>query len=125
MVRTGHQQFRFHVMSQYGAKCAVCEIRHPQLLKAAHICGIAEKGSDDWRNGIPLCATHHDAFDCHLFCIDPSSGALQCKPGVDPNAIGLKQAKLQPLKNSPHMDALQWRWNVTQKEWNDNVKSEA
>src|SRR5262249_48105237 len=31
MVRTGQQRFRFHVLSQYGSKCAVCEIRHPQL----------------------------------------------------------------------------------------------
>src|SRR5262249_28181085 len=87
MVRTGQQRFRFHVLSQYGSKCAVCEIRHPQLLKAAHICGVAEKGCDDWRNGIPLCATHHDAFDCYLFCIDPSSGAIKCKPGISPNDI--------------------------------------
>jgi putative restriction endonuclease len=57
-------------MSQYGHKCGVCDIRHPQLLKAAHIRGKSERGSDDWRNGIPLCATHHDAFDSHLFGIN-------------------------------------------------------
>src|ERR1700678_4528515 len=56
-VRPGKQRFRFNVMSKYGHKCAVCEIRHPSLLIAAHICGVAERGSDDWRNGIPLCAT--------------------------------------------------------------------
>jgi putative restriction endonuclease len=94
LARAGQQRFRFQVMSKYGSKCAVCEIRHPQLLKAAHICGKAEKGSDDWRNGIPLCATHHDAFDSHLFCIDPNTLAIQCKPGVDPLHIGLRQIEL-------------------------------
>ena len=68
MARRGQQRFRFQVMAQYGSKCAVCDIRYPALLKAAHICGVAQQGSDDWRNGIPLCATHHDAFDDHLFC---------------------------------------------------------
>ncbi len=33
--------------------------------------------------------------------------------------------QIKTLGYSPHMDALQWRWNVTQKEWSDNVKSEA
>jgi putative restriction endonuclease len=117
MVRTGQQRFRFHVMSQYGHKCAVCDIRHPQLLKAAHICGKAEKGSDDWRNGLPLCATHHDAFDNQFFCIDPGTGAIRCKPGVNPNDIGLHQTKLQPLRNTPHIEALRWRREVTQKDW--------
>jgi putative restriction endonuclease len=121
MVRTGQQRFRFHVMSQYGHKCAICDIRHPQLLKAAHICGKAEKGSDDWRNGLPLCATHHDAFDNHFFCIDPETGAIRCKPGVNPNDIGLRQTKVQPLKNTPHLEALRWRWEVTQKERDRDV----
>jgi hypothetical protein len=67
MLRTGQQRFRFYVMSRYGNKCAVCDIRHPDLLTAAHICGKSERGSDDWRNGIPLCSTHHNAFDGYLF----------------------------------------------------------
>jgi hypothetical protein len=118
MLRTGQQRFRFQVMSRYGQKCAVCDIRHPQLLKAAHICGKSEKGTDDWRNGIPLCSTHHDAFDNHFFCIEPSSSTIMCKPGVSQKDIGLRELKLAPLKNCPHRDALQWRWDVTQKEWN-------
>src|SRR6476661_6581867 len=118
LARAGQQRFRFHVLSKYGCKCAVCDICHPQLVKVAHICGKANKGSDDWRNGIPLCATHHDAFDSHLFCVDPTSGAIHCKPGVTANDIGLRETRLQPLKNVPHVDALQWRWKLTQKEWN-------
>jgi hypothetical protein len=117
MARTGQQRFRFHVLSKYGCKCAVCDICHPQLVKAAHICGKADKGSDDWRNGIPLCATHHDAFDSHLFCVDPTSGDIKCKPGIAAKDIGVRETRLQPLKNRPHIDALQWRWKLTQKEW--------
>src|SRR5262249_12244492 len=53
--RDGQQRFKFEVIRRYGLKCAVCDIRHPTLIKAAHICGKADKGSDDWRNGLPLC----------------------------------------------------------------------
>jgi len=115
--RPGQQRFRFHVLEKYGSKCAVCDIRHPQLLIAAHICGKAAKGSDDWRNGIPLCATHHEAFDNHFFCIEPDTGNIHCMPGLNPNDIGLSLAKIQPMKNFPQADALQWRWETTGKEW--------
>jgi putative restriction endonuclease len=95
MVRMGQQRFRFHVMSQYGHKCAVCDIRHPQLLKAAHIRGMAKRGTDDWRNGIPLCATHHDAFDCYLFAIDPESHAIQCMPGVNEKDVSMRSVPVR------------------------------
>jgi putative restriction endonuclease len=118
MVRTGQQRFRFHVLSKYGNKCAACNIRHPLLLTAAHICGKSERGSDDWRNGIPLCSTHHDAFDRYLFGVEPSSRAIQCKLGITASEIGLHETILKPLNNCPHVDALQWRWKMTQKVWN-------
>src|SRR5262249_33710255 len=97
--RPGQQRFRFHVLEKYGCKCAVCDIRHPQLLIAAHICGKAAKGSDDWRNGIPLCATHHDAFDRHFFGIEPNTGSVHCKAGLNPKDVGLAVASLKTLKN--------------------------
>jgi putative restriction endonuclease len=34
-VRARQQVFRFQVLAQYGAKCAVCSITHRSLLKAA------------------------------------------------------------------------------------------
>jgi hypothetical protein len=117
LVRVGQQRFRFHVMSKYGYKCAVCDIRQPELLKAAHICGKADKGSDDWRNGIPLCTTHHDAFDAHLFGINPETRAIHCKPGVSASDIGLRETVLSPLHNAPHLEALKWRWQAGAKEW--------
>lgn len=117
-VRPGQSTFRFHVMSRYGQKCAVCEIRHPLLLIAAHICGKAATGSDDWRNGIPLCATHHIAFDNYLFAIDPDTAMISCQSGVIAIEIGLCEESLRTIKNRPHVEALKWRWMATQKVWN-------
>ena len=89
LTNRGRQQvFRFQVLAQYGTKCAVCAITHPSLVKAAHIRGKREKGSDDWRNGLPLCSTHPDAFDAQLFAIHPDTLSIVTGPDIAPNAIG-------------------------------------
>ena len=117
LTRPGQQRFRFQVIASYGCKCAVCEIDHPSLIKAAHICGKRYNGSDDWRNGLPLCATHHEAFDSFLFAIRPEDRSIQCRPSIGASSIGLFKTQLLPLKNEPHADALCWRWAETVRAW--------
>jgi putative restriction endonuclease len=109
-VRPGQQRFRFQVLKQYGPKCAVCSITHSLLLHAAHLCGKAAKGSDDWRNGLPLCATHHLAFDASLFAIDPDSLEIVLRDGLDSGSLGIHGDKLATVKARPHLDALRWRF---------------
>jgi putative restriction endonuclease len=111
-VRVGQQRFRFSVLKQYGCKCAVCPITHPHLIQAAHIRGKADRGSDDWRNGLPLCATHHAAFDAHLFAIEPGSLAIRFPPNVTPDSIGVTAAHLDLLRSIPHETALLWRFDL-------------
>jgi putative restriction endonuclease len=115
--RPGQQRFRFQVLAKYGFKCAVCAITHPNLLKAAHICGKAHNGSDDWRNGLPLCSTHHDAFDAHLFAIHPETLAIATMPGVSPLSVGITAKILTPLHQKPHPEALSWHFSKTNKLW--------
>jgi putative restriction endonuclease len=110
--RPGQQRFRFQVLAKYGCKCSVCTITHPSLMKAAHICGKAHNGSDDWRNGLPLCSTHHDAFDAHLFTIDPDTLAIATMPSVSPASIGIT-----PGHRQPHPEALSWRFAKTNRLW--------
>jgi putative restriction endonuclease len=100
--RPGQQRFRFQVLAKYGCKCAVCTISHPSLMKAAHICGKAHNGSDDWRNGLPLCSTHHDAFDAHLFTINPDNLAIETMPTISPASIGITTKSLTPIHQQPH-----------------------
>ena len=86
---------------------------------AAHICGKKEKGSDDWRNGLPLCATHHQAYDAHLFAVKPND-ALQVEfaPGVDATSIGVLVENLSTLRHQPHPVALAWRHERAARAWN-------
>jgi hypothetical protein len=118
-VRPGQQRFRFQVLAQYGCKCAVCSITHASLMKAAHIRDKAHNGSDDWRNGIPLCSTHHDAFDAHLFTIDPDTLKIETLPGVSPSSIGVVEIVLAPLRCRPHREALSWRNDWSRGIWKD------
>jgi hypothetical protein len=108
-VRPGQQRFRFQVLKEYGPKCAVCSISHSLLLHAAHLCGKAAKGSDDWRNGLPLCATHHLAFDADLFAIDPDTLKIVLAGGLDRDTLGV-QGTLATIRGRPHLDALRWRF---------------
>ena len=116
-VRAGQQVFRFQVLAQYGSKCAVCSISHPSLLKAAHLRGKREKGSDDWRNGLPLCSTHHDAYDAYLFAIHPDTLSIVTDPKISPTAIGLGTSVLAVMHKRPHADALAWRFKQSQSKW--------
>ena len=120
-VRARQQVFRFQVLARYGAKCAVCSITHPSLVKAAHIRGKRERGSDDWRNGIPLCSTHHDAYDAQLFAIHPDTLTIITGPDVSPTAIGLGTDVLAVKQRRPHREALAWRFQLTQSKWKTKV----
>lgn len=116
-MRPGQQKFRFQVLKQYGAKCAVCGITHSDLIQAAHLRGKAQHGSDDWRNGLPLCPTHHYAFDSDLFCIEPQTMAIKARKDVNLTELGISRPSLVLIRNTPHQDALRWRFEEAHKKW--------
>ena len=64
--------FRATVLRAYEVRCAVCALRHQQLLDAAHIVADRdEEGVASVRNGLALCKIHHAAYDCHVLGIRP------------------------------------------------------
>jgi putative restriction endonuclease len=57
-----HQRvFRDRVLIAYEKQCALCRLRHPPLLDAAHIRRDSEGGEPIIPNGISMCAIHHRA----------------------------------------------------------------
>ncbi len=72
VVRLRQQRFRREVLAAYRQRCAVCALKRPELVQAAHIAEFAEGGVEEVRNGLALCAIHHLAFDRNLMGIDPS-----------------------------------------------------
>jgi putative restriction endonuclease len=56
-------RFRRNVLHAYSHRCCLCGLQL-DLLDAAHIIPVEhEKGTDEIKNGLSLCALHHRAFD--------------------------------------------------------------
>ncbi len=69
-----HQEgFRHRVIRAYRNCCAVCRLRHAELLDAAHILPDGHpKGDPIVPNGLALCKLHHAAFDKNILGVKPS-----------------------------------------------------
>jgi putative restriction endonuclease len=114
--RVGQQRFKFRVFERYGLRCAVCGISASQLLDAAHLRPKRERGSDDPRNGLVLCASHHRALDAGLFAIEPSSLRTYTNAsGPDADSLRIDHPTLKHLPKRPHAEALQWLWTRWQR----------
>jgi putative restriction endonuclease len=67
-----HQRlFRSRVLVAYQQQCALCRLRHPRLLDAAHIRTDAQGGEPVVTNGLAMCAIHHRAFDADVLTVTP------------------------------------------------------
>ncbi len=109
--RVGQQRFKFLVFERYALRCAVCGISAPQLLDAAHLRPKRERGSDDPRNGLVLCASHHRALDAGLFAIEPGSLRIRfTATGPDAASLRIDYPTLKHLPKKPHAEAIRWLW---------------
>ena len=68
-----HQQaFRERVLHAYRTQCALCRLRHIELLDAAHITPDSdETGEPLVSNGLALCKFHHAAYDKLFLSVTP------------------------------------------------------
>ena len=70
--RVHQPEFRGKVLLAYENRCAVCRLRHPELLDAAHILPDSHPlGKPVVTNGLSLCKIHHGAYDSNFLGIDP------------------------------------------------------
>jgi putative restriction endonuclease len=63
--------FRQQVIRAYRSECAICSLRHLDLLEAAHIREDAAGGEPVVSNGVSMCVLHHRAFDRDVIGIRP------------------------------------------------------
>ena len=84
-----HQRaFRELVLLAYRNQCALCRLRHSELLDAAHIVPDAEPGGEPViQNGIALCRLHHAAFDRFFLAVRPDH-IIEVRPDVLEEADG-------------------------------------
>lgn len=78
-----HQtEFRERVLRAYRHQCALCRLRHEELLDAAHIIPDSEPGGvPEVSNGLALCRLHHAAFD-RFFVGIRKDYVIQVRPDV-------------------------------------------
>jgi putative restriction endonuclease len=64
--------FRTRVLRAYSDTCAMCRLKHPELLDAAHIIADGKpNGLPVVPNGLALCKIHHAAYDMNIVGIRP------------------------------------------------------
>lgn len=76
--------FRRALLEAYGHSCCFCGLSFDQALQACHIVPWGESSHEerlDVRNGLLLCATHHNMFDAALIAVDQNSRIEYCDPG--------------------------------------------
>jgi hypothetical protein len=110
--RPGQSRFRYQVLARYGPVCPLCGMGVAELLETPHVVPYANQGTNDPRNGMVMCATHHRAFDAGFFAIDPRTASL-CYAPAAPRAgeLMIETDRLFSSGPRPHFDALNWRWN--------------
>lgn len=83
MTQRLHQsRFRQIVLDAYAGTCAVCRLRHQELLDAAHILPDGHpKGEPIVSNGLALCRLHHAAFDTNIIGVRPDL-VIEVRPDV-------------------------------------------
>lgn len=108
--RPNQLRFAFGVRKRYGAHCAVCGLTIQGLIQAAHLLSKKLRGSDDARNGLPLCANHHLAFDRGYWCVDPNLKLHAAANGPTLSDLGIIRIDLSHLPQKPHADAVARIW---------------
>jgi len=80
--RMHQQEFRQRVLRAYREQCAICRLRHEELLDAAHILPDGHpRGEPVVPNGLALCKLHHAAFDRHVLGVRPDL-TVELRPDV-------------------------------------------
>lgn len=119
--------FRNLVLTEYEYHCTICGMKFQlgELIEAqaAHIIPKNRSGTDDPRNGLSLCRTHHWAFDNGLFSLSDNyqitvSSVVSKAETANFNLIDFSDRQISLPSNEilyPHQLALDWhRKNVYQ-----------
>jgi putative restriction endonuclease len=109
--RPNQLRFAFDVFARYGSACVGCGLKIKGLIQAAHVWPKSEDGSDDARNGLPMCANHHLAFDGSLWVIHPETLQFASSPeGPTLHDLGMTETGLHPAGRLPHEVVLNHSW---------------
>lgn len=122
--RLHQQSFRERVLEAYRNQCALCRLRHRELLDASHIIPDSDpRGVPEVRNGLAMCKIHHTAFDRNLIGIRPDrvvevrADILRERDGpmLRHGLQGMHGQRLHVpgrQEHRPSREALEWRFGI-------------
>ncbi len=122
-VRLHQRLFRERVLDAYRSRCSFCNLRHRELLDAAHIVPDSEaEGDPKIQNGLALCKLHHSAFDSYMICVSPDYIIHVRKDILDEHDGPVLRHALQEMNHSrlllpsekkhwPYQEFLEKRWD--------------
>ena len=102
-------KFREKILKQHGSICSCCDIAMEKLIEAAHIIPVEDNGNDEVKNGIPLCPTHHTAFDNFLFTISPTNNSIVYKEGLTSEDLQITKTE---CKLNVSKESLEYRFKL-------------
>lgn len=104
-------KFKFHIMQRFDGVCVATGTDVFQVLDAAHIIPVANRGTESVENGLLLSASAHRSFDANLWGINPDTLKLETKPegpGLDRLKIGI--TNLKHIESKLNREALEYRY---------------
>lgn len=119
--RVGQARFRESVLDAYSSRCTLCQLRHRELLDAAHIVSYSEGGTHNVTNGLSMCKIHHAAYDSDIVGVRPD-GVAEVRMDVLNETDGpMLRHGIQEVHGTklwfprshakrPSVDALERRW---------------
>jgi putative restriction endonuclease len=122
-VRLFQRAFREKVLDAYRSQCAFCQLKHRELLDAAHIIpDNLPEGKSTIENGLSLCKLHHAAYDSFMIGVTPDyvihvrEDILEEEDGpvLQHGLKGLHKTRLilpSSRNHYPSRDALDWRYS--------------
>lgn len=100
-MRVHQKGFRNKILQAYRNQCALCRLKHVELLDAAHIIGDREDHGDPIvQNGLSLCKIHHAAFDHNIIGINPNYQVVVRQDILEEVDGPMLRYGLQSLNNS-------------------------
>jgi hypothetical protein len=104
-------KFKFQIMQRFDGICVATGTDVFQVLDAAHIIPVANRGTESAENGLLLTASAHRSFDANLWGINPETLKLETQPdgpGLDRLRIGI--SNLKHIESKLNRDALEYRY---------------
>jgi hypothetical protein len=118
-------ELRNAILQYWPRSCAACqrqlEIDGRSECEVAHVRDVQFDGADQLRNAVPLCRTHHWAFDQHLWGIRPKRLDVVVRKSYHRNPV-LSEIHGSRIKrpSAPQLEfladeLLEWRWRKFKK----------